>query len=112
VQKRPSLNPNDKRMAVQVEDHTLGYARFEGVIPKGEYGAGTVMVWDTGTYRNVTKKDDKEAPITKALKRGHVAVWLDGKKLKGGYALRRIAKVTNLWCDQAKTLVVTSCARS
>jgi len=92
VPKGPSLNPNDKRMAAQVEDHPLGYARFEGVIPKGEYGAGTVMVWDTGTYRNVTKKDDKEVPITKALKRGHVAVWLDGKKLKGAYALSRIAK--------------------
>jgi hypothetical protein len=50
------------------------------------------MLWDTGTYCNVTRKDDKKVPITKALKRGHVAVWLDGKKLKGGYALSRIAK--------------------
>jgi DNA ligase D-like protein (predicted 3'-phosphoesterase) len=92
VPKGPSLNPSDKRMAAQVEDHPLGYAKFEGVIPKGEYGAGTVMLWDTGTYCNVTRKDDKKVPITKALKRGHVAVWLDGKKLKGGYALSRIAK--------------------
>jgi DNA ligase D-like protein (predicted 3'-phosphoesterase) len=92
VPKGPSLNPGDKRMAAGVEDHPLGYAKFEGVIPKGEYGAGTVMVWDTGTYRNITKKDDKKLPITKALKRGHIAIYLDGKKLKGGYALSRIAK--------------------
>jgi DNA ligase D-like protein (predicted 3'-phosphoesterase) len=91
VPKGPSLNPTDKRMAVEVEDHPLSYAKFEGVIPKGEYGAGTVMVWDTGTYRNVTKKDDKKIPITKALKRGHVVVRLEGKKIKGGYALSRIA---------------------
>src|SRR5437667_413959 len=64
----------------------------EGMIPKGEYGAGTVMIWDTGTYRKITKKNDKEVPITKALKRGHIAVRLDGKKIKGGYALSRIAK--------------------
>jgi DNA ligase D-like protein (predicted 3'-phosphoesterase) len=92
VAKGPSLNPSDKRMAAEVEDHPLGYAKFEGTIPKGEYGAGTVMVWDTGTYRNITRRDDKKAPITKALKRGHVAVWLDGKRIKGGYALSRIAK--------------------
>ncbi len=92
VPKGPSLNPSDKRMAAEVEDHPIGYAKFEGVIPKGQYGAGAVMVWDTGTYRNVTRKDHKKVPITKALKHGHVAVWLDGKKLKGGYALSRIAK--------------------
>jgi DNA ligase D-like protein (predicted 3'-phosphoesterase) len=92
VPKGPSLNPSDKRMAAEVEDHPLGYAKFEGVIPKGEYGAGTVMVWDTGTYRNITKKDDKKVPITKALTRGHVAVYLDGRKIRGGYALSRIAK--------------------
>jgi DNA ligase D-like protein (predicted 3'-phosphoesterase) len=92
VPKGPSLNPSDKRMAAEVEDHPLGYAKFEGVIPKGEYGAGTVMVWDTGTYRNITKKNEKKVPITNALKHGHTAVWLDGKKIKGGYALSRIAK--------------------
>jgi DNA ligase D-like protein (predicted 3'-phosphoesterase) len=92
VPKGPSLNPSDKRMAAQVEDHPLDYAKFEGVIPKGEYGAGTVMIWDKGTYLNVTKRNDKEVPITKALKNGHLAVDLDGKKIEGRYALSRIVK--------------------
>jgi DNA ligase D-like protein (predicted 3'-phosphoesterase) len=92
IPKGPSLNPSDKRMAAEVEDHPLDYAKFEGVIPKGEYGAGTVMIWDKGTYRNVTRKDDKMVPITKALKNGHLAVDLDGKKIEGRYALSRIVK--------------------
>src|SRR5919204_6945932 len=92
VPKGPSLNPSDKRMAAEVEDHPLDYAKFEGVIPKGEYGAGVVMIWDKGTYRNVTQKNDKEVPIAKALKNGHLAVDLDGKKIEGRYALSRIAK--------------------
>jgi DNA ligase D-like protein (predicted 3'-phosphoesterase) len=92
VPKGPSLNPSDKRMAAEVEDHPLDYAKFEGVIPRGEYGAGTVMIWDKGTYRNVTKKNDKEVPITRALKNGHIAVELDGKKIEGRYALSRIVK--------------------
>jgi DNA ligase D-like protein (predicted 3'-phosphoesterase) len=92
VPKGPSLNPSDKRMAAEVEDHPLDYAKFEGVIPKGEYGAGTVMIWDKGTYRNITKKNDKEVPINKALRNGHVVVNLDGKKIEGRYALSRIVK--------------------
>ncbi len=91
VPKGPSLDPKDQRMAVEVEDHPLGYAHFEGIIPEGEYGAGTVMVWDTGTFRNISKHDRKEVPITRALESGHVAVWLHGKRLRGGYALSRIA---------------------
>jgi len=90
VPKGPSVDPKDKRMAVEVEDHPLAYAKFEGVIPDGEYGAGTVMVWDTGTFRNISKRDHQEVPITRALESGHVAVWLQGKRLRGGYALRRI----------------------
>ncbi|MFY9984547.1 MAG: DNA polymerase ligase N-terminal domain-containing protein [Chthoniobacterales bacterium] len=90
VPKGPSVDPKDKRMAVEVEDHPLAYANFEGVIPEGEYGAGTVMVWDTGTFRNISKQNHKEVPITQALESGQVAVWLQGKRLKGGYALRRI----------------------
>jgi DNA ligase D-like protein (predicted 3'-phosphoesterase) len=89
VPKGLSTDPKAKRLAIPTEDHPLDYARFEGVIPKGEYGGGTVMIWDKGTYRNVSKKDDKEVPIERALQNGHVAVWLTGKKLSGGYALHR-----------------------
>src|SRR5437867_11929685 len=92
VPKGPALNPHDKRMAAEVADHPLGYAKFEGVIPKGEYGAGTVMIWDTGSYRNVTKKNNKEVPITRALRNGHLTIELDGGKIEGRYALSRIVK--------------------
>jgi len=77
--KGPSTNPKDKRLAVPTEDHPIEYNQFEGTIPKGEYGAGTVLVWDEGTYRNLSK-----TPIEEGLEKGHITVWLDGKKLKGG----------------------------
>jgi len=89
VPKGPSTNPKDKRLAMRTEDHPLGYARFEGVIPEGEYGAGPVIVWDTGTYRNLTEKDGREVPVERAVEDGHVSFWLDGQKLAGGYALTR-----------------------
>ena len=83
------MNPKDKRLAMPTEDHPLEYANFEGVIPEGEYGAGPVIVWDTGTYRNLTEKDGEEIPVERAVEAGHVAVWLEGHKLEGGYALTR-----------------------
>jgi DNA ligase D-like protein (predicted 3'-phosphoesterase) len=89
VPKGPSLNPAQKRLAVRTEDHPLEYATFEGVIPEGNYGAGTVMVWDTGTYKNIKKEDGTLVPMRECLERGTVEVWLDGKKLRGGYALIR-----------------------
>ena len=81
VPKGPSLNPQDKRLAVPTEDHPLEYADFEGTIPAGEYGAGTVMVWDFGTYRNITEKKGESIPMAEAVAHGHVKVWLEGKKL-------------------------------
>ena len=88
VPKGPSTDPNEKRLAVHVEDHPFDYADFEGVIPQGQYGAGRVIVWDTGTYRNIKKnKSGEEIPVARALKMGTVEVQLAGKKLRGGYAL-------------------------
>jgi len=89
VPKGPSLNPAEKRLAVPTEDHPLEYAHFEGVIPEGEYGAGTVMVWDIGTFRNLTEKKGKPVPLAEAVAHGHVKVWLQGKKLRGGFSLTR-----------------------
>jgi DNA ligase D-like protein (predicted 3'-phosphoesterase) len=89
VPKGPSTDPHDKRLAVPTEDHPLEYAGFEGVIPEGEYGGGTVLVWDTGTYRNLTEKKGEAIPMGQGVSHGHVKVWLEGAKLKGGYALSR-----------------------
>lgn len=89
VPKRPSSNPKDKRLAVPTEDHPLDYIDFEGVIPDGQYGAGSVVVWDSGTYRDLAGEDD--AAIADRLAAGHLTIWLDGEKLHGGYALTRIA---------------------
>jgi DNA ligase D-like protein (predicted 3'-phosphoesterase) len=89
VPKGPSTDPSEKRLAIRVEDHPLEYATFEGVIPGGEYGAGAVIVWDTGTYRNATRRDGQDVPLEQALADGHVVVELCGHKLRGGYALTR-----------------------
>ena len=89
IPKGPSTDPQDKRLAVPTEDHPLAYAGFEGVIPAGEYGGGTVLVWDTGSYRNLTEKKGEAIPMGQGLAHGHVKVWLEGRKLKGGYALTR-----------------------
>ena len=89
VPKGPSLDPREKRLAVPTEDHPLEYAAFEGVIPAGEYGAGTVLVWDTGSYRNLTEKKGTPMSMAEAVAHGHLKVWLMGRKLRGGYALTR-----------------------
>ncbi|WP_416440584.1 DNA polymerase ligase N-terminal domain-containing protein [Leeuwenhoekiella sp. A16] len=88
VPKGPSTDPNIKRMAIPVEDHPLEYGNFEGVIPEGQYGGGTVMIWDAGTYKNL-KKDVEDKPISllDSYKMGTLEFYLDGSKLKGGYAL-------------------------
>ncbi len=83
VPKGPSLDPSVKRLAMQVEDHPVDYASFEGVIPEGEYGGGTVMVWDTGTW--TAESSDAAA----ALEKGDLKFALHGKKLKGSWVLVR-----------------------
>jgi bifunctional non-homologous end joining protein LigD len=84
VPKGPSLDPAVKRLAMQVEDHPTDYAKFEGVIPEGEYGGGTVMVWDYGTYEPENPED-----VAAALKKGELKFSLKGKKLMGSWALVR-----------------------
>jgi DNA ligase D-like protein (predicted 3'-phosphoesterase) len=90
VPKGPSTDPRDKRLAVAVEDHPLDYADFEGVIPEDEYGGGAVIVWDRGTYDNLTEKDGRLQPVAEALEHGHLIIALHGQKLAGGYVLQRI----------------------
>jgi len=84
VPKGPSADPRDKRLAMQVEDHPLDYGDFEGVIGPG-YGAGAVIVWDTGEYDNL-----RDEPMTKGIENGHVSFALRGRKLQGGWSLRLI----------------------
>jgi bifunctional non-homologous end joining protein LigD len=83
VPKGPSIDPSVKRLATPVEDHPLEYAGFEGVIPEGEYGAGTVMVWDKGTW--VPEVPD----VDEAMRKGELKFTLRGKKLKGSWVLVR-----------------------
>ncbi len=84
VPKGPSLDPSVKRLAMQVEDHPVDYAKFEGVIPEGEYGGGTVMVWDYGTYQPEETDD-----VSAAVRKGELKFSLKGKKLQGSWALVR-----------------------
>jgi DNA ligase D-like protein (predicted polymerase)/DNA ligase D-like protein (predicted 3'-phosphoesterase) len=91
IPKGPSLNPADKRLAMQVEDHPFNYKDFEGIIPEGNYGAGTVMVWDTGTYEPLEETNGTKAAqnrvLLKELRAGSLKFRLNGKKLKGEFAL-------------------------
>ncbi|MBA5777550.1 DNA ligase [Stappia sp. F7233] len=97
VPKGPSTDPSDKRLAIETEDHPLDYAEFEGIIPKEEYGGGTVLIWDRGPYENITWKNDDLMPMEEALAAGHVLVRLKGRKLAGGYALQRIDDEKGQW---------------
>jgi len=83
VPKEPSTEPNVRRLAVQVEDHPLEYANFEGTIPEGEYGAGKVEIWDRGTYKLIDRKEDK------------LIVDINGNRLKGTYVLVRFKDQKN-----------------
>jgi len=85
VTRGPSNNPDDKRLAVRTEDHPLDYARFEGTIPKGEYGGGTVMLWDNGTWEPIPGKDPR-----KTLPEGHLHFFLHGRRMLGEWILFRL----------------------
>ncbi|TZG27431.1 DNA ligase D [Sphingomonas montanisoli] len=84
VTRGPSLDPADKRLAVRTEDHPISYATFEGAIPKGEYGGGTVMLWDEGNWAPIEGKSEKD------LEKGHLHFTLDGERMKGEWLLVRI----------------------
>jgi bifunctional non-homologous end joining protein LigD len=85
ITRGPSLDPGEKRLAVEVEDHPLDYGSFEGTIPEGEYGGGTVMLWDYGTWA-------PEGDPHEGLRKGKLAFVLNGQRLKGGFALVRMRK--------------------
>ena len=87
VPKGPSTDPSEKRLATLTEDHPLEYAGFEGTIPEEEYGGGTVIVWDGGTYRNLREEKEDGKSMQESFDEGKVEVWLEGKKLLGGYVL-------------------------
>ncbi|MGW7440688.1 DNA polymerase ligase N-terminal domain-containing protein [Streptomyces sp. NPDC054849] len=96
VPKGPSTDPHDKRLAMPTEDHPLEYRDFEGVIAGGEYGAGVVIVWDEGTYRNLSAdRAGREIPLAQALADGHASFRLDGHKLHGGWSLTRFRKAAD-----------------
>lgn len=89
VPKGPSLNPKDRRLCVETDDHPLEYATFEGVIPEGEYGAGVVMVWDIGTYQNASRHEHKDVSLKEGLQHGQIKFVLNGKKLKGKFVMMK-----------------------
>ncbi len=104
VPKGPSLDPADKRLAVMVEDHPLDYASFEGTIPKGEYGAGEVIVWDRGTYSPdeggqllFADRERAQTVTREGLEKGKISIFLRGEKLKGSFALVRMARQEKNW---------------
>ena len=92
IPKGPSLNPKNKRLAILTEDHALDFANFEGEIPVGHYGAGKMIVWDRGTYENMTTENGKEISMEKAFEKGKITIALQGEKLKGNFSLILIKK--------------------
>ncbi len=121
VPKGPSLNPSDKRLAMMVEDHPYAYKDFEGIIPEGNYGAGTVIVWDEGTYTPIDETKGKKAQersLSKQLKSGSLKFRLSGSKLNGEFALVKTNMAQNSWLlikhkdEYAATTDITRKARS
>lgn len=97
VPKGPSLDPKEKRLAMLVEDHPFDYKDFEGIIPDGNYGAGNVIVWDTGSYHALDSEDKKESEklLKQGFEKGDLKFYLHGEKLNGGYALVNMKKGGN-----------------
>jgi bifunctional non-homologous end joining protein LigD len=121
VPKGPSLNPSDRRLAMQVEDHPYDYRNFEGVIPAGQYGGGTVIVWDEGTYElfgaSQGSRQENERELRRQYESGSMKIVLHGEKLRGAFSLRRM-KDERAWLllkskdAEASTVDVTEQDRS
>lgn len=92
VPKGPSLDPEVKRLAVEVEDHPIEYNRFEGTIPAGEYGGGTVMLWDRGSYGYWQRDPDPEERLREGYARGELRFTLKGERLRGTWVLVRLRR--------------------
>ena len=90
VPKGPSLDPSEKRLAIQVEDHPLGYATFEGTIAQGQYGGGTVAIWDHGTYESLMDDKPESKTAAEAIEGGRIESVMHGERLKGKFALIRM----------------------
>jgi bifunctional non-homologous end joining protein LigD len=90
VPKEPSMSTKDKRLAVQTEDHPMEYGSFEGIIPQGEYGGGSVEIWDKGYFVNLTIKEGKVEPLSRWIENGHFIIWVKGDRLRGGFAFNRM----------------------
>ncbi len=97
VPKGVSSKPLEKRLAVMTEDHPLDYVNFEGTIPQGEYGGGTVSIWDRGFFLNLTSGKKGIEPAANAVEQGHLSFWLQGVKLKGKFTLTRMGRDSNSW---------------
>jgi bifunctional non-homologous end joining protein LigD len=98
VPKGPSMDPEVKRLAMMVEDHPYDYKDFEGSIPKGNYGAGNVIVWDNGTYKPADTKESAAETLRSGLNKGQLTFVLKGKKLKGEFSLIKLkGKQENAW---------------
>jgi len=87
IPKGPSMNPKDKRLAIMVDDHSLEYGTYEGIIPEGNYGAGAVVIWDSGDYELLKGSIDE----------GRIEFYLNGKKLKGRFVLMRMSGKQKEW---------------
>ena len=99
VPRGPTLDPAVKRLAVMVEDHPFDYKDFEGIIPEGNYGAGSVIIWDRGSYRHPEARDSKEseALLLEGLRKGNLKFILEGEKLRGEFALVKTAQDAKSW---------------
>ena len=99
VPKGPSTDPQERRLAFHTEDHPIDYLDFEGTIPEDEYGGGSVIAWDIGTWQNRTTGRDSEETVSagEAVRDGHLSFCLEGDKLSGGYTLQRFRDEDDQW---------------